>query len=136
MQFISWLELAVSASPALQQAAGVAIALCPVLVSGQQHCLGVTMNGRWLRGDDGRLTVFDTLGSANRFLQLLKLDHFSMGEQYNGSVVSHVQRFRLDGSQLSTCDTPVPHANRRPVEKPSARRHLVKGFLAATQSIT
>ncbi|MDP3538143.1 MAG: hypothetical protein Q8S26_05510 [Azonexus sp.] len=135
MQFMTWLDLAASASMPTQQEADAAISLRPVLVSGQQRCLGVTMNGRWLRGHDGRLTVFDTLGSASRFLQLLKLDHFSMGGLFDGSVLSHVQRFRLDGSHLSACDTPISHSNRRPVEKSLAKRHTVKRFIAATQSI-
>lgn len=136
MQFLTWLELAASASTSSLEEAAPAVSLRPVLVGGQQRCLGLTMNGRWLRGHDGRLTVFDTLGSASRFLQLLKVNNFSMGGTFEGSVLSHVQRFRLNGAQLAMCDTPVSHANRRAVAKPLARRQTVKKFLAATQSIT
>lgn len=144
MRFITWLELAASAaSPATpaQQATSAAIALRPILVNGQQRCLGVTMNDRWLRGHDGRLTVFDALGSASRFLQLLKLDHFSMGGLYDGIALGHIQCFRLNGSQLSTCDshpheTVVSRAGYRSPEKAPAKKQAIKKFLAASQGNT
>lgn len=140
-QFISWLELAASATTQQLQATGASISLHLLLANGQQRCIGVTMNGRWLRGHDGRVTVFDALESALRFLHLLKLNHFSMGARYDGNALTPVQRFRLEGSQLSTCDkhlddTPISSAISRSGKRPSKRGHAVKKFLAATQSIT
>lgn len=141
MRFITWLELAALAATPAQPTSNAALALRPILANGQQRCLGVTLNDRWLRGHDGRLTVFDTLGSASRFLQLLKLDHFSMGGLYDGIGLGHIQCFRLNGQQLSSCDTElheaaVSRANGRSAGRMRRRGEANQKFLAAALSNT
>lgn len=43
-------------------------------------CYALTLDKRWLCGTDGSVTLFRSLGSAVRFLQLAKVDDFEAGD--------------------------------------------------------
>lgn len=139
MKFISWLELAVASMNLNNHRDAAAVTLHPMLANGIQTGLGVTINGRWLRGHDGRLTVFDSVDSASRFLHLLKVDRFGYGSAYNGDPLRQIDCLSIVGGKLSLNETPssgaiLPLSYRRSVERPSAREHPLKKFLTARTS--
>ena len=39
----------------------------------------MTLDDRWLRGNNGAVTIFDSLPAADRFLRLLKVKRFNLG---------------------------------------------------------
>jgi hypothetical protein len=80
MQFITWLELAVSAISSRLHKVGATVVVHLMDIEGSQAWWGVTLGDRWLRGSNGALTVFDSLPAANLFLRLLKVDRFKIGE--------------------------------------------------------
>jgi hypothetical protein len=75
-RYSTWLELAVAPRWRLDR---VQVQLHP-LQGGRDHCLGITVDGRWLCANDGRLTVFGTRDSALRFLSLLHIEGVGEGD--------------------------------------------------------
>lgn len=104
MQFISWLELAALATTPSRPEEKALITLHPIVMNGQLRFIGVTIEGRWLRGHDARLTVFHDQRSASRFLRMLKQNSFRAGDLFDGSDFENMQCFRFNGRQLSTCN--------------------------------
>lgn len=139
MRFISWLELAASAMKHLGLEGISTVTLHPMPVNDSHTWLGVTMNGRWLRGNDGRLTVFDSEESASRFLHLLKLERFSYGLKCKGEHLSRIHLLSLDGGRLSTGEekareVPVKQEKRRSAGRGACtRERKVKDFITARQ---
>lgn len=63
---ICWLDVAVAA-----QRGAVAASIYPVNVGVDAPSFAVTIRHCWIVGGDGRLSVFETLQAARRFLELL-----------------------------------------------------------------
>lgn len=80
LRFISWLEMAQAgvSLPCLELGKRVIVRLMDL--QGSQAWWGVTLDDRWLRGSHGTVTIFDSLPAASRFLQLLKVNRFNIGE--------------------------------------------------------
>lgn len=96
----TWLELAAARLSLLGQ---VRIRL-HALTGGCHNCLGITLNGRWLCANDGRLTIFDCREAARRFLELLRIDKVEDGDAVALPSESGVQCMRLGNRGLRVCN--------------------------------
>ena len=102
-RYSTWLELAVAPSWRL----GRVQVQIHALRGGRDCCLGITVDGRWLCANDGRLTVFGTRDSALRFLSLLHIERIEEGEA--SDVLARcgchsVQCLRLGRRGLGCCE--------------------------------
>jgi len=109
MQFITWLELAVSAISSRLHKVGATVVVHLMDIEGSQAWWGVTMGDRWLRGSNGALTVFDSLPAANLFLRLLKVDRFKIGEhcQRDAGLVWQDHEVFTMGDKCKSCSAQV-----------------------------
>lgn len=96
----TWLELAVAPLWRLGQ---VRIRLHR-LTGGCDNCLGITVDGRWLCANDGRLTIFGCRDAARRFLELLRIDKVEDGASADLPPVCGVHCMRLGTRGLRSCD--------------------------------
>lgn len=99
----TWLELAVAPLWRLGQTR----VRIHALSGGQDGCLGITVDERWLCANDGRLTVFACRDSAVRFLELLRIDHVDEGESSDllaSCGCNDVQCLRIGTRGLRVCD--------------------------------
>lgn len=99
----TWLELAVAPLWRLGQTK----VRIHTLSGGRECCMGITVDGRWLCANDGRLTVFGCKDSAIRFLELLRIDQVEDGEPSNLPATcgcEGVQCLRLGSRGLRSCD--------------------------------
>lgn len=99
----TWLELAVAPLWRLGQTR----VRIHTLSGGQDCCLGITVDERWLCANDGRLTVFACRDSAVRFLELLRIDHVDDGEASDllaSCGCNDVQCLRIGARGLRACD--------------------------------
>lgn len=80
-------------------------AVHPVTRDGRQPCFGVTLDQRKLCGSGGRLTLFDSMAAANRFLQSLNVHCLVLGAPFDRDIVAQdrPQCFRLGPSGLAPC---------------------------------
>ena len=122
----TWLELAVAPLWRLGQAR----VRIHALGGGEESCLGITVDERWLCANDGRLTVFGCRDSALRFLELLRIDHMENGSPSDLPIsckCEGVQCMRLGTRGLSPCEgskaaTPRADGPRRIVIQSPPRR--------------
>lgn len=79
----TWLEMAIAPHWRKTQAT---FRLHPIRSSHQacercsETCYAVSVDGRWLCSNNGRLTVLNGLDTAERFMQLIKHDSYAPGE--------------------------------------------------------
>ena len=107
----TWLELAVAPLWRLGQTR----VRLHALSGGEEGCLGITVDDRWLCANDGRLTVFGCRDSALRFLELLRIDHMEDGEPSELPAdcgCRDVQCMRLGNGGLRVCDGKRSRARR------------------------
>ncbi|WP_374484759.1 hypothetical protein [Zoogloea sp.] len=97
----TWLELAAARLSLLGQGR---IRLHALTGGGCHSCLGITLNGRWLCANDGRLTIFDCREAARRFLELLRIDKVEDGDTAALPSGSDVQCMRLGTRGLRVCN--------------------------------
>ncbi len=100
-RFVSWLELAWLAMSPRCQVLDTRVVVRLMDLQGSQAWWGVTLDGRWLRGNNGALTIFDAVPAAERFLRLLKVQRFTIGEhcERDGFVATKAQEvYTLGGS--------------------------------------
>jgi hypothetical protein len=71
----TWLEMG-----ALQWRPQEATVRIHPVVGPQGECYALTLDGRWLCGTDGSVTLFHGLGAAVRFLQLAQVNDFEAGD--------------------------------------------------------
>lgn len=96
---ISWLEMAMLAKTP-DNAADVVIRT--IELGESRPCYGVTYQQRWLCGNDGALTYFDSAKAATRFLSLLSIDRYFLERRNNGSAGQDAfQRFRIGATGLT-----------------------------------
>lgn len=113
-QIITWLELAMSVVSPQWRKAEAEVVVRPVDMDQGVARWGITQEGRWLCGGDGLLTVFDSLAAASRFLDLLKVDRFTLGDPCDGDAwvceQDDFQCFRLAQRRLAACNS-APRSN-------------------------
>lgn len=80
LSFVSWLELALSGVSQRCHELGARVVVHLIDLRGSQAWWGVTLDDRWLRGNNGAVTIFDSLPAADRFLRLLKVKRFNIGK--------------------------------------------------------
>lgn len=87
----TWLELAVA-----PQWRRTSCRIRVHAVGGKEGgCFAISMNERWLCSSSGGLTVFCGLGTARRFLKLLRIEKFEQGESPDVSVPCDGSRYCL-----------------------------------------
>ena len=99
----TWLELAVAPLWRLGQTR----VRVHTLRGGRENCVGITVDGRWLCANDGRLTVFSGRDSATRFLELLRIEHMEEGAPEDMPMncsCGGAQCLRLGTRGLRECD--------------------------------
>lgn len=105
MQFITWLELAMSAVSPHGQTVDTGVVVHPLDMDKHEARWGITLDKRWLCGSDGDLTVFDSLVATARFLHLLKVDRFTVGERCDENKWKREQDpshcYRIERSRLA-----------------------------------
>lgn len=103
--FISWLEMAHSGVLLPLDELGARVVVRLMDLQGSQAWWGVTMDGRWLRGSHGAVTIFDSLSAASHFLRLLKVNRFTIGEhcEYGPFVAGQAQEVYTLGDQCKNC---------------------------------
>jgi hypothetical protein len=98
---ISWLEMAMLAKSPYDAAE---VAIRAVRLGESQPCFGVTYQQRWLCGNDGALTYFDSAAAATRFLSLLSIDGYFVERRRSDSAGQDAfQQFRLGARGLTPC---------------------------------
>ena len=99
-RILGWLELAVLS----RRHDGIAV-LHAVDRGNAQPCCGVTVDQRWLCGNDGAMTFFDSLASATRFLSLLNVPRIATGGSRDSNWVGqdHFQCFQLGAKGFLPC---------------------------------
>ncbi|MBB1075937.1 hypothetical protein HUU62_16150 [Rhodoferax sp. 4810] len=104
VRFVSWLELAWSAMSSRCHELGTRVVVRLTDFQGSKAWWGITLDGRWLRGNNGALTIFDSVSAADRFLRLLKVDRFNIGEscEQDRFVVTQAQEVYTLGSRNSS----------------------------------
>jgi len=106
LRFISWMELANLAAKLHWQELGTRVVVRLLDLQGNRAWWGITLDERWLRASNGAVTVFDSLPAADRFLRLLKIERFTVGEhcQHALFVAGDAQEVYTLGDRCSTCD--------------------------------
>lgn len=105
LRFVSWLELAHSGVLLSRQELGARVVVRLMDLQASQAWWGITLDDRWLRGSDGAVTIFDSLSAANRFLRLLKVSRFDIGEhcEHSPMVAGQSQEVYTLGDHCSSC---------------------------------
>lgn len=102
----TWLE--VGALPWRPQ--GGTVRIHPV-VGPRGECYALTLDGRWVCGNDGSVNLFHGLGAAVRFLQLAQVNDFESGDptDLSGRKATGVQCFSVRrGCSLQPCTAKGP----------------------------
>lgn len=111
--FLTWMKSAIA--PILHRGSREAT-VHPMSVPGGKPCFAVTIDQCWLCGDDGALTLFDSLAAAAHFLNLLNIEGFAHGEPSARGIELDEARqcFQLGRNGLTGCQecrtrkAPVP----------------------------
>lgn len=105
LRFVSWLELALSGVSLRWQEQVARVVVRLMDLQGSQAWWGVTLDDRWLRGNTGAVTIFDSLHAADRFLRLLKVRRFNIGEhcEHGPFIAGHGQEVYTLGDRCSHC---------------------------------
>ena len=106
LRFASWMELAHLAANLRWQDLGTRVVVRLLDLQGNRAWWGVTMNNRWLRASNGAVTIFDSLLAADRFLRLLKVDRFMIGEHCEHAlfIAGQAQEVYTLGQGCRACD--------------------------------
>lgn len=131
MRCITWLELAFSAAATEPHKPPPTITIQPVLVDTAKPWYGIVLRGRWLCGNHGLLTYFDTLAAVKHFLRQLKIEHFELVHRFDSDNPPEkpYQCLRLAGNRLVAAQK-MPRASdrvrthKRKLERTPAPRHL------------
>jgi len=117
----TWLEMA--GAPQWRPD-GAKVRIHPVM-GPEGECFALTLDRRWLCGNDGSVTLFHGLGAAVRFLQLAQVSDFEAGDpaELAGSLAGEVQCLCVQrGRSLQPCTfkgpgCPIPKAKAKPNSK-------------------
>lgn len=96
---VCWIELA--ASPRWSRAD---VNVQPMNRGNIGPCYGVTVDKRWLCGNTGAVTCFQSMAAALRFLNLLNIEHYMVVTDAVSRLHSDdFQCFQLQSNGLSPC---------------------------------
>lgn len=100
------MDLAHLAANQLWQGLGNRVVVRLLDLQGSRAWWGVTLNNRWLRASSGAITIFDSLPAADRFLRLLKVDRFMIGEhcEHGLFIAGQAQEVYTLGHGCHACD--------------------------------
>ncbi|MDD3354186.1 hypothetical protein [Zoogloea sp.] len=110
----TWLELAAAA---VSSQGTPRVRIHPLSGGGRDGCLALSVDERWLCANDGRLTVFSSRTSAERFLRLLHVAELEEGGKAELAVdcgCHGVQCLGLGNRGLKPCPCPPPPHARAP----------------------
>ncbi len=84
MQFTTRLELAMFGAAPVLPGDDRCVIVRPLDLDSDGPCFAITFDQRWLCDSDGALIFFDSFAAASLYLHLLKVDHFKLGDRYDG----------------------------------------------------
>lgn len=100
------MELAHMAANLRWQDLGTRVVVRLLDLQGSRAWWGITLDDRWLRSSNGAITIFDSLPAADRFLRLLKVERFMIGEHCEHAlfISGQDQEVYTLGERCGTCD--------------------------------